>query len=300
MEDQQSKIQSDGAKDAEHDGLDGYEAYERSSGHVPAYLQRLESRIWSSYTRGKRNKGPHGTSTWKKKELRLKLKGVSLVEESTFNVMTRLILIAERIVESTQKMKWKTIVEVAKVLPDDSTITQAECTTAVEAARAICRLAQTGSSCFDMDWNLIKDWSGNKTRARNRIKEDYEGRWKRKTKDEEKEVARLSHLLSSPVHAGIWDSCSVEEMTSNKHYNSGAKPKLSAHAEWPNMSGDEFSATPIKPWRDKSLWRITTRKTIEGLSDQSKCGAYLKMSGFTPYWILAFFGPPYFLDVFTP
>ena len=41
--------------------------------------------------------------------------------------------IDERIEESTQKMKWKTIVEVAKVLPDDATITQAECTAVVEA-----------------------------------------------------------------------------------------------------------------------------------------------------------------------
>ena len=45
---------------------------------------------------------------------------------------------AERIEESTEKMKWKTIVEVAKVLLDDATITQADCTAAVEAASAIC------------------------------------------------------------------------------------------------------------------------------------------------------------------
>ena len=44
---------------------------------------------------------------------------------------------AERIEESAEKVKWKTIFEVAKVLPDDATITQAECTDAVEAARAI-------------------------------------------------------------------------------------------------------------------------------------------------------------------
>ena len=48
------------------------------------------------------------------------------------------IQIAERIEESTEKMKWKTIVEVAKVLPDDATITHAECTAAVEGARALC------------------------------------------------------------------------------------------------------------------------------------------------------------------
>ena len=61
-------------------------------------------------------------------------------------------------------MKWKTIVEVTKVLPDDATITQAECTFAVEAAKAICCLARTGSISFDLDGNLIEDCSRNKKR----------------------------------------------------------------------------------------------------------------------------------------
>ena len=130
-----------------------------------------------------------------------------------------MIQIAERIEESAQKMKWTTIVEVAKVLPDDAPKTQAECTAAVDAVRAICCLARTGCICFDLDGNLIEDWSGNTTRTRNRMQEDYEGRWKRKAKDAEEEIARLSHSLSSSVHAGISDSCSVEEMTSQKHHN---------------------------------------------------------------------------------
>ena len=54
-------------------------------------------------------------------------------------------------------------------------------------------------------------------------------------------------------------------MTSPKHYKLGAKPKWSAHADGPCMSGDESSTTPDPPWRDKSLWRITTTKTMEGL-----------------------------------
>ena len=103
---------------------------------------------------------------------------------------------------------------------------------------------------------------------RNRMKEDYEGRWKRKAHDEEEEIARLSHSLSSSVHVGIPNSCSVEEMTSQKRYKLGAKPEWSAHAEWPSMSGDESSATPFPPWRDKSLWRITTTKTVEGLMSE--------------------------------
>ena len=67
-------------------------------------------------------------------------------------------------------MRWKTVVEVAKVLLDDATITQAECTAAVEAARAICCLARTGRICFDLDGHLIEDWNGNKTRTGNRMK----------------------------------------------------------------------------------------------------------------------------------
>ena len=53
-------------------------------------------------------------------------------------------------------MKWKPNVEVAKVLLDDATITHAECTAAVEAAKAICCLARTGNICFDFGGNLIE------------------------------------------------------------------------------------------------------------------------------------------------
>ena len=77
-------------------------------------------------------------------------------------------------------------------------------------------------------------------------------------RDEEEDVARISHSLSTSVLVGISDSCSVEEMTSQKQYKLGAKPKWSAHADWPCTSGDESSTTPISPWRDKSVWRITT------------------------------------------
>ena len=66
-------------------------------------------------------------------------------------------------------MKWRTIIEVAKILSDDATVTQAECTAAVEAARAICCLARTGSISFDLDGNLIADCSRNKTKKRNNM-----------------------------------------------------------------------------------------------------------------------------------
>ena len=172
-------------------------------------------------------------------------------------------------------MKWRTIIEIAKIIPDDATVTQAECTAAVEAARAICCLARTGSICFDLDGNLIEVCSRNKTKKRNDMKDDFEGRWKK----EQAEIARLSHSLSSSVHVDISDSCSAEEM-SQKHYKLGAKPKWRAHhADWSNMS-EESSATAIPLWRDKSLWGLTTTKTLEGLISEQPClGVKQKFEG---------------------
>ena len=123
-------------------------------------------------------------------------------------------------------MKWKTIVEFAKVLPDDAK-TQAECTTAIETTRTICCLAQKRCVCFNFDGNLIEDWSGNKTRTRNRMREDHEGKFKRKVNDEEEEIAILSNSSSSSVHVGLLDSCSAEEMTNQKYFTLGARPEWS-------------------------------------------------------------------------
>ena len=58
---------------------------------------------------------------------------------------------SERIEEAAEKMEWRTTVEVAKVLPGDATITQAETTAAVESARAICCLFQAGCISFDLN-----------------------------------------------------------------------------------------------------------------------------------------------------
>ena len=76
------------------------------------------------------------------------------------------IQIAEDIVESSGKMKWKTIVEVAKILPSDETVTKAECTAAVELTRAICYLARTRSNTFDLDEKLIQEHNESKTRKK--------------------------------------------------------------------------------------------------------------------------------------
>ena len=54
-----------------------------------------------------------------------------------------------------------------------------------------------------------------------------------------------------------------------------AEPTWSAHADWPNVSGDESSTTPIPPWRNQSIWRITTTKTVEGQDAESSSSTKL-------------------------
>ena len=118
---------------------------------------------------------------------------------------------SERSEENAEMMSWKTIVEVAKILLDDATITQADSTAAVEAAGAIRCLTRTARICFDLDGNLIEDWNENGTRKGNRTKERYEGRGKRKIQDEEKVAAQCPRSISSSVRVGISESISVEK-----------------------------------------------------------------------------------------
>ena len=134
-------------------------------------------------------------------------------------------------------------------------MTQAECTAAVEAARAICSLARTGCISSDLDGNLIEDYNKNKTRKRNEMEADSEGRWKRKEK-----ISRLSNSSSTSHQVEIYsdsaeetsrptsvcDSCSAR--MDQWHSKLGAKPKWSAHADWSNLSGEESAASTIPPW----------------------------------------------------
>ena len=64
-------------------------------------------------------------------------------------------------------MKLMTIVEVASILPNDASVPQAECTSAVEAAKAECCLARTGTCTLILDGKLIEDYK-NKTRTKDR------------------------------------------------------------------------------------------------------------------------------------
>ena len=122
------------------------------------------------------------------------------------------------------------------------------------------------------DW--IEDYRRNKAKNRHKMSEEFEGRWRM----QEEEISRLARSRSSSLHVDISHPGSVEEM-GQQHYKLGAKTKWSAHADWPDLSEDS-STTPIPPWRDKSIWRITTTKTVAGLlSDQPNQGAKHKFQG---------------------
>ena len=70
-------------------------------------------------------------------------------------------------------------------------------------------------------------------------------------------------------------------MTSPRRYKFGARPKWTAQAV-PNQPCLCSGETPILPWRDKSLWRITTTKSIEGLlSEEPSRGAKKRIEEFS-------------------
>ena len=67
-------------------------------------------------------------------------------------------------------LNWKTVVEVARVSPNDATITEAELMAATEAAKAVSCLTRTGKIQFDPDGNLVETWR--KDRHHKRIRND--------------------------------------------------------------------------------------------------------------------------------
>ena len=140
-------------------------------------------------------------------------------------------------------LKWRTFVEVARILLNDATVTQPECTTAVEAARAICCLARTGSICFDLDVKLIEDHNGNKTRQRNGMKEDTEGRWKKPEITSRFQILH-PHLVILSFFRTLIGRFRIKQISVTlalPRWIRGLPPTWSAHVDWPNVSGDESS-----------------------------------------------------------
>ena len=159
----------------------------------------------------------------------------------------------------------RTTVEVAKVLPGDATITQAETAAAVEAARATSCRAQTGQIIFGLDGNLIEEWDKNAKWTKNRMKEHTEERRKRKLADEDfASSTDNSHSHSASLSAVISESISAKVMTSSRYFKLGARPKWTTQPA-PTQPCPNCGETTIPPWRPKPVWRITSTKTVEGL-----------------------------------
>ena len=146
MEEQRSQNQSDGPKDAEYHWQDWYEVYRRSCGHGPAHpfqhihrnwnqeadclthVARKKGSTWNSWRDGRRN------AVWSCQEF-LRCRSQRLIQ---WQEMTRsnlkwnqpfVVQIADRMEECTQKYVVGKLSRLQKVLLDDATSTQAECTT---------------------------------------------------------------------------------------------------------------------------------------------------------------------------
>ena len=182
---------------------------------------------------------------------------------------------SERIEEAAEKMEWRKV-EVAKVFPYDATITQAETIAAVEAARAICCLVQTGQIIFDLEGNLIDEW----TKTLKGLKTGWKRTLKRETQkklDDENFVSAtdISHSDSASLPAVIWASISAKEMTSSRYFKLGARTTRALPA--PTQPCPNCGDPTIPPWRDKSLWTITTTEIVGLLTEDPSSGSKKKM-----------------------
>ena len=104
---------------------------------------------------------------------------------------------SERKGEAVEKMEWRTMGGVAKVLPDDVTMTHAETIVAGEAVRVIGCLRQDGQFTFDVDGDLIEEWDENAKRTKFRMKENTE---ERRTRAFDDEIFLYRHFDTRILH----------------------------------------------------------------------------------------------------
>ena len=78
-------------------------------------------------------------------------------------------------------------------LLDDATITQAETTVIVEAARVVCSLVHTGCT-FDLDGNFVEDWDGKEKANQDWTTDFTENRHEEENNDI---AAGISHSISA-------------------------------------------------------------------------------------------------------
>ena len=117
------------------------------------------------------------------------------------------------------------------------------------------------------------------TRKMNEKEEDDEDGWEWREKNlrlpsfssTSRSGGILSDSTEEPPQSGFFGSCWAR--MEQGRCKLSATPKLSAHAGTSNQGGgDTAVSTTIPPWRNRSLWRITTTNTVEGMADQPKYG----------------------------
>ena len=129
-----------------------------------------------------------------------------------------------KIEQALQKMELEYSWSTLRKIHDDATITQAETTAVVEAARSICCLVQTGQ--INKGGKLIEEW--------NQIMGRKRSGWKRtlkedKSKRDDRTFIHLPIDISSSNSASftmvISTSILAKEMTSSSYFELGASPK---------------------------------------------------------------------------
>ena len=104
---------------------------------------------------------------------------------------------------------------------------------------SICCLARNGSFCSDLDGNLTEDCSKNRTKKRNNMEEDFEGRWKRQKRGCQDSHIPYRHLFKQTFPSLAlrkrWTESTVNWMVSGGstkgHKTSWKRLKLRAVAD---------------------------------------------------------------------
>ena len=104
---------------------------------------------------------------------------------------------------------------------------------------SICCLARNGIFCSDLDGNLNEDCSKNRTKKRNNMEEDFEGRWKRQKRGCQDSHIPYRHLFKQTFPSLAlrkrWTESTVNWMVSGGstkgHKTSWKRLKLRAVAD---------------------------------------------------------------------
>ena len=151
----------------------------------------------------------------------------------------------------------------AKNLLVNATITQAESTAAVEAARAFCCLVHSGCIRIGLDGNVMEDWD-------DRMKDHTEDRHKRKRDAENHDIdADIANSISLSLPADILVSLrATNEMASARHYKLVARPMWPPQAA-PSQPCPSCGETLVLSTTDSRGTAV--RRTILRVDDEEAC-----------------------------